>query len=270
METTVVKALKVLEALSSFDGPAPLTEIARHCGLTKSNTHRLLKTLEQNQYVLQHEPSKAYELTLRLWELGVPVYDRLDLRVVAAPELIKLARATNESVHLSVLEGGMAVYVDRVDCTHAVRAYIRIGERAPAYCVATGKAMLAFQPNSVVDRACRRMRRFTDVTVKSRKALESELAKIRAQGYVLTFGEWREGVIGIAAPIRDRSGKVSAGIGIAGPADRMRKADLDRMVGAVRRAAEQISAGLGATVSARPPVEPVSSMRRRAIGRSAR
>jgi DNA-binding IclR family transcriptional regulator len=270
METTVVKALKVLEALSVFDGPAPLTEIARQCGLTKSNAHRLLKTLVQHQYVLQHEPSKAYELTLRLWELGVPVYDRLDLRAVAAPELIKLAKATNESVHLSVLEGGMAVYVDKVDCTHAVRAYIRIGERAPAYCVATGKAMLAFQPRAVVDRACRRMRRFTDVTVKNRKALDAELARIRERGHAMTFGEWREGVIGIAAPIRDRSGAVSAGIGIAGPADRMRKADLDRMVGAVRRAAEQISAGLGASVHVRPPVETQPTIRRRASSHSGR
>ncbi len=245
METTVAKALKVLEELAAIDGAAPMTEIARRCGITKSNAHRLLKTLEQHHFVRQDPQSKAYELTLRLWELGVRVYDRLDLRAIAAPQLIKLAKATNESVHLSVLEADEAVYIDKVDSTHAVRAYIRIGERAPAYCVATGKAMLAYQPPAVVARACRRMRRFTPVTVASRKALAVELDVIRGRGYSMTFGEWREGAIGIAAPITNRSGEVVAGIGIAGPEHRMRKADSEMLVASVLRAAREISRGLG-------------------------
>ena len=46
METTVVKGLKVLENLVHGNGSRSLTEIASQCGISKSNAHRLLGTLE--------------------------------------------------------------------------------------------------------------------------------------------------------------------------------------------------------------------------------
>jgi DNA-binding IclR family transcriptional regulator len=121
METTVVKGLKMLEALALNGGPCALTDMARLCGVTKSNAHRLLKTLEECHYVRQDPKTRAYEPTLRLWELGTQVFRRLDLRIVAHAHLQALARATRESVHLSIFENGEVIYVDKVDSDHAVQ-----------------------------------------------------------------------------------------------------------------------------------------------------
>lgn len=245
METTVVKGLRILEALAMSDQPCGISELARACAITKSNAHRLLKTLEGHRYVRQDPATRAYHLTLKLWELGMRVRNNLDLRRAAAPHLRALAAATRESVHLSMLDEGEVVYVDKIDSTQAVRAYVRAGDRAPAYCVATGKAILAFQTEDVIDAASAKMKAFTPLTITEPRKLKADLARIRAQGYALTRGEWRPGVLGIAAPIRGRTGPVVGAVGVAGPIDRIKKAEIPRLIDTVLAAAGAISQDLG-------------------------
>lgn len=245
METTVVKGLRVIEALADAGGPATLTDIARVCAMTKSNAHRLLKTLEDCGYVRQDPATRSYALTLRVWSIGCRVLDRLDLRAIAAPHLQELAAATGESVHLSVLEGGEAIYVEKIDSEQIVRAYIRTGDRAPACCVATGKAMLAFQPEPVIAAALSGIRRHTANTLTDPAEMRRQLAEIRARGHALTFGEWKEGVIGIAAPVMGAEARAIAGVGIAGPEQRMREADRAAQIAAVRACAAGIARDLG-------------------------
>jgi IclR family transcriptional regulator, KDG regulon repressor len=264
METTVVKGLRMLEALAMHDGPCALTDVARLCGVTKSNAHRLLKTLEECRYVRQDPKSRAYEPTLRLWELGMRVFNRLNLRALAHPHLQVLAKATRESVHLAMYEHGEVIYVDKVESPHAVRAYIGVGDRAPAYCTATGKAILAFMPADVIDRAAQNLKRYTPNTITDPRKLKAELARIRERGYSITGGEWRPGVLGVAAPVKSPAGAVVAGIGIAGPEDRMREADVAAQAAAVIAAAEGISGELGFAGTDVPAREEAPAKRRSA------
>jgi len=273
METTVVKGLRMLEVLAVAEGPCALSDLAKICGVTKSNAHRLLKTLEDRRFVRQDPKTRAYEPTLKLWELGIQIFNRLNLRAVARPHLQSLAQATQESVHLSIFEHGEVFYVDKVDSVHAVRAYIGIGDRAPAYCTATGKAILAFLPSDVIERACRGLKRFTTNTIVDARKLKAELGRIRERGYSVTCGEWRPGVLGIAAPVKSPSGAVVAGLGIAGPEDRMREADLAVQTTAVLETAERIAHDLGLAeastkksetkAAVAPPSDVKPAMRRR-------
>ena len=251
METTVVKGLRMLEALAVNDGPCALTDMAKLCGVTKSNAHRLLKTLEECRYVRQDPKTRSYEPTLRLWELGIRVFNRLDLRALAQPHLQALAQATRESVHLSMFEHGEVIYVDKVDSVHAVRAYIGVGDRAPAYCTATGKAILAFLPADVIGQVGKTLKRYTSNTITDARKLKAELAQIRERGYAVTGGEWRPGVLGIAAPVKSPSGVVVAGVGIAGPEERMRLGKIEDWAASVVKTAENISQELG-FAAARP------------------
>jgi len=245
MEKTVVKAIRVLESLALSPRPRALGEIAAACDMTKSNAHRLLHTLSELHYVRQVPESRSYEATLRLWELGMRVFDRFDIRGVASPILQDLQERTGESVHLSIFDDGDAVYIDRIDSRQAVRAYIRIGDRVPAYCTATGRAMLSCLGEAEIAAASRDMRQHTALTVSTPEALADALAAVRDKGYALTRGEWREGVVGVAAPIRSQSGMVVAGVGVAGPAERMGEADIRNATAAVLRAATDISNALG-------------------------
>ena len=245
MEKTVVKALKVLEMLARSPGPCSLSDVAAQCEMTKSNAHRLLQTLSTCNYVRQAPETRNYETTLRIWEFGLQVYDRFDIRGVAEPFLRQLHAKTRESVHLSILDGAEVIYLDKIDSDHAVRAYIRVGERAPAYCTSTGRAMLAYMDEPAIAAASTNMRKHTEKTIPSAAALRRELAKIRETGVSLTFGEWRAGVVGVAAPVRTEFGAVVAGVGVAGPPDRMDPDDLDPFIDAVTETARGLSVALG-------------------------
>ncbi|MFO0992913.1 MAG: IclR family transcriptional regulator [Hyphomicrobiales bacterium] len=249
MEKTVVKGLKVIEALANSTSARSLTDLANECGLTKSNAHRLLRTLETCGYV-RHDPNaRAFEPTLRPWDLGNRIFNRMDLRVIALPYLEELAALTTETTHLSILDEGEVIYIGKVDSVHAVRTYVEIGDRAPAYCCATGKAMLAYMPDDVVRDVSRNMKQFTKNTIASPAKLKADLELIRNQGYSKTEGEWQAGVLGFATAIKTPSGEVAGAIGVAGPEERMRKSDLKQMVTALRAAARRIEAELKASAA---------------------
>lgn len=245
MDSTVLKAIDVLEALARAEGSRGVTEIAKEVGLTKSNVHRLLKTLESRGLVAQSAEDNRYALALRLWELGLTVIDRLDVKRVAGPYLRELGERTRETVHLSMLNDGDVVYVDKIDSPEPVRAYSRIGGRAPAYCVATGKALLAYAPDELVHAVARTLFPHTERTVRTEAQLRHELELVRARGYAINHGEWRESVWGLAAPIRQAPGRVVAAVGISGPALRLKPRRIKECTPIVVATANAISARLG-------------------------
>jgi DNA-binding IclR family transcriptional regulator len=175
------------------------------------------------------------------------------VKKAATRHIHDLMKKTNESVHLSIFVDGHVLYIDKVEGEQPVRAYSRIGDRPPAHCVATGKVLLAYQPEETVANICRSLQKFTPRTITDPNVLRKELESVRRLGYSVNAGEWRESVCGVAAPIRDWSGGVVGAVGISGPSERLKPNKLDRLGPVVMACAEQISAEL----SYRPAVAPV-------------
>jgi DNA-binding IclR family transcriptional regulator len=244
MDTTVLKALTVLETLSRSREGRGVTELSQELGLTKANCHRLLRTLIGAGYAVQDDDTKRYRLSLRMWEIGVAALDRLDLTETVHPHLQVLADAADESVQLATMDGDSIVYVDKADSRHPLRATTQVGSRVPAYCVSTGKALLAFTEHSL-DRLIYPLTAFTATTITTRARMEREVTAIRRAGYAVNRGEWREGIWGIAAPVRDGTGVPVAAVGVWGPEVRFRGPAVARLAGHVLDAAQIISVRLG-------------------------
>lgn len=245
MEKALVKGIRVLEALAAADRPLGVTELATALGLGKSAVHRPLTALAQLGYVIQDPTTGRYAASLRLWEVGSQVLGRLDLKRLAAGPMAALAQETGETVHLSILDGGDVVHIDKIECRHPIRAYSRVGGRVPAHCIATGKAMLAFQPAEAIDGAARNLKPVTAQTVTDRARLSEQLEAIRRDGVAVSSGGWQDGVDGIAAPIRDAAGHVVAAIGISGPGLRFGPRQREKFVPLVKAAASDISRAFG-------------------------
>ena len=118
-------------------------------------------------------------------------------------------------MQLAVFDAGFAVYVDKVDSPQPLKAMTSIGSRLPATVTSTGKAMLAWLLRGARS-AMAQVKRFTPLTLTRRKDIERDLEETRERGYAVNHGEFRVGVCGIAAPLRDRSGHVVAAIGVWG------------------------------------------------------
>ncbi len=245
MEQTVQKALNLLEALVRSGQPRRLTELSRQLSLTKPNVYRLLTTLSVLGYVKKDPLTSLYSPTLKLWEMGSLLVRDVDLVTVAAPRLRKLCEEARESAQLAVFDSGFTVNVDKVDSPHPLKAMTTIGSRVPATVTSSGKAMLAWMPESALDQAMAHVKRFTPFTLVKRRDVERDLEETRARGYAVNRGEFRAGVCGIGAPIRGRGGEVVASICVWGAEKNILgpyREDLARLVTA---AARDISRELG-------------------------
>ncbi|MVW72724.1 IclR family transcriptional regulator [Bordetella sp. 15P40C-2] len=246
MDKTLLKGLNVLEVMSHFDnGTYTLDQIAAEVGLTRSNTHRTLQTLAHAGYVRRDPATGCYQCTMKMFELGSRQLATMDVRRVALPYMRMLARTTHETVHLSVLDGLDVVYIDKIDSAQPLLAYSTIGGRAPAYAVATGKALLAFQEPDYLDHYMDAITPHTDATLVSLPLLKQELADVARIGYAINRGEWRGGIGGVAAPIFNGMDRAVAALGISGPLERLNKRAMSEHAAPLKRAAMEISAQMG-------------------------
>jgi DNA-binding IclR family transcriptional regulator len=246
MDKTLLKGLAVLEAATNLgDQVTSIEEFAAHVGLTRSNAHRTLQTLIHAGYIERDPDSGGFRGTMKMFELGARSLNRLDVRKIAPPFMAQLAKATRETVHLSVLEGLEVIYIDKIDSALPIRSYTTVGGRAPAYAVATGKALLAVQADDYLDQFPGRLARHTRSTIVDHAAVKRELAKSRSVGYAVNRGEWRDGVGGVAAALFDGSEKPVAALGISGPLDRLDAARMKEFGPLVVRIAMQLSKAMG-------------------------
>jgi len=217
--STVVGRLEAI--LASFDGcdhALGLSEISHRVGLPKSTVHRLANQLCAVGWLERN--SGGYRVGLKLLELGSVALQRTGLREVAFRHLHSLALRTGLAVHLGILDEGEVVYLDRVMTTR-VALPTRVGGRAPAYCTAIGKAMLAFEAPASQASALTGMRRRTDFTIVEPRALQAVLDSVRQTGIAYDREEAYRGLGCVASPIRSGE-RVIGAVSVTGPVARIR------------------------------------------------
>jgi len=241
---TLAKGLDVLEALTGVEDSS-LTELSRRLGVSGPTLFRILATLTARGYAEKHPGTGRYRATLKSWALGAQVVRRLTLRDVARPHLERLLEETREAPHLAVLEGDGVVVIERLEAPHPVRVDTYVGQRAPAHCSATGKAILAFRVGPPLGGVAP-LTRYTSTTIDDPAGLARELALVRQRGYAVNQEEWRRGVCAIAMPLRGQGGAVVASVSLTMPTERfLRNGSPRRLLKPLGRAAAAISARLG-------------------------
>ncbi|MBP6251321.1 MAG: IclR family transcriptional regulator [Rubrivivax sp.] len=245
MDKTLVKGVQLLEHLLQAGVPCGVSELARQTGLNPSNVHRTLQTWAHLGFVAQDAVSGQYHCTLRLFEWGCRVADGIDVRRAAREPLARLARETQETIHLSVLDGAEIVYLEKIDSPQPVRAYSEIGGRAPAHCVATGKALLAHGGSAALATLADPLPRPTAHTVANLAALRLQLETARRDGYAVNREEWRPGVSGLGAPVYDATGRAIAAAGLTAPTARLDEPRMHTLGRALAATAQDITRALG-------------------------
>jgi IclR family KDG regulon transcriptional repressor len=244
---TLEKGLTVLEELASAGRQGfTITELGRRLGLHRSTMHRFLTTLIKRGYVEQVDGTDCFRLGFKTLELTSALIGSLSLRDVGAPILEDLARATRETVHIVVLHDGEVVTIDRIEAEYPVTLRTQIGARRPAHCTATGKAMLAFLPNEVVDEILSRgMPALAARTITDPLVFKAQLQEVRLRGYALDDEEFADGIRCAAAPVFDFTGRVTGAISLSAPCMRVDMTRLLQLAMSVQAAAHRLSRQLG-------------------------
>ena len=240
------KAIRILECFSLRESRLPLTDIAHRVGLPLSTAHRILVALRTAGLVEQEGERESYRLGLKLLELGSMVLANMEVHREALPFIEELVRETGETVHLGVFDGSQVVSIEKIDSPHGLASNITIGKGAPAYCTGVGKALLAFQPEAVLEQICRGgLAAHTPQTITDPAKLRAEMARVRVVGYAVDNAEHQRDVRCVAAPIRNHTGNVTASLSVSGPATRIPKERITTLAARVREAAVKLSARLG-------------------------
>jgi DNA-binding IclR family transcriptional regulator len=244
--SSVAAAFRLLNAFSEEEVEIGVSALAKRLGLAKSTVHRLAVTLVGEGILEQNPENEKYRLGINLFRLGALVRQRMNLSNEAKPYLVELRELTGETVHLAILNQNQIMYVYNLESRQAIRARSDVGVRKPAYCTAEGLAMLAFQPDEVVEAVIAEgLSPRTLHTSVDQAGLRRRLAEIRQTGSAVEDEESEIGMRGIAAPVREASGAVVAAVGLAGPVQRLSKRTISGFVPSVVRTADAISARLG-------------------------
>jgi len=234
-------ALDVIETVAAAGGQAHLSEVARATGLGRSGAHKILQTLRSRGYVHQVSPRGPYSLGVAAWRLGVLTDQYAAMAAESRAALVDLTETTGETSHLATLDGAHVVYLERVETAHAVKAYGAAGDRAPAYCVATGKMLLAELTDVEVEELLpATLPIFTRTSITDREVLLRHLKHVRSQGYAENKGEWRADVNGIAVTVGAIRPEITVAVGLSAPAYRLSSAHAEEFLPALREVAGTI------------------------------
>jgi len=226
----------------------PLAELAEATALAPSTAHRLLTTLVDLGFLQQDADSRRYGAGHGLLGLVSAAEQRLaTLRAAALPHMTELAAASGETAHLTILDGGQVIFVDQVLGPGTVRMEVKVGSRMDAHVTAAGKALLAWQPDTVVDPLLEAgLQRFTPQTLTEPEVFQRELSLVRRRGWATEVEEHEMGAACVAAPIAAASGPPLASLSISGPTSRLRSGALKGLGELVRKAADGVAESMAA------------------------
>ena len=221
-------------------------DLSTSLGLNKSTVSRTMATLASEGFVYKDPESKKYRLGLSILSLSGIVNSNMDIYRESQPILNKLVETIGETAHISVLDNFEVIYLQKVDCNHPVRFLTHVGRRNPPYCTSSGKVLLAYSNEEVVETIISKgLKKFTKNTITDPDKLRVHLSKIRDTGYATSFDEFFEGVTTIAAPIFDYQGKVIAALSVVGPKQRIQTQKVPGYAKKVISSAMEISNRMG-------------------------
>ena len=241
------RALEVLEALARRRDGATLSALSQRLGSPKSSLLYLLRPMTRLGYLVRN-PDGRYRLGPAAFTLAMAALSNRELPELARPFLEDLVAKSGETALLATMAGDAeaAVYIDKVESQNPIRYGARIGERRPLYCSAIGKLLLAYLEPSRRQEYLRttRLKAFTPQTPVTRPTLRRMLDEIRSTGLSVSLDEIAEGAAGIAAPVFDRHGVVTAGLVLGATSQRVR-AEQPRLAALVMDRAHELSRVLG-------------------------
>ncbi|MFE3838783.1 IclR family transcriptional regulator [Pseudogemmobacter sonorensis] len=221
--------LNLLE-LVTFDCPRTTAQLAEAAAINRTVAHRLLNTLNERGYVSRDGKVFIPGPMLRRMAL---VADQCGIPLIARPVLAQLSAELGESIVMHRIDGDDAVVVEQaISEAEVVRVQHREGARHPLPMGASGRALLAFQPEAVIKRHLGR--------AEDPVELGRLLAATRESGIARSKNELQRGVAGLAVPLHEPAGIVRYSLAVLAPTQR--SAGLDTKVGKLVEAQRTVEA----------------------------
>jgi DNA-binding IclR family transcriptional regulator len=245
---SVRRALDIFELMLARGEALAVAEIVAALKIPKSTAYELVRTLSDAGYLERMGKEGRLFLGRKLFELGMMYRSQIDLLKEGSQVVEALRDATGETVQFSVLENDMMLVLLKEEGSHPIRIISRVGSRVPVNWAAAGRLLVS----DLDDAALQGLLKRTIVQSPSGKAvmdvekLVQQIRKFRRQGYAVEINEANDHAGCVAAPVIDATGHCVAAISVVAPEQRLDRVSRDKLIEAVRNAADGLSHRLGA------------------------
>ena len=238
------RSLRLLSLLAQEGRALPLAELSVRLGLPKVTTHRLCAQLLDGGYLARDVDERCFAVGPALRKLAFDTLNHGVVRGLRHEVLAALVTKVGETCNFTTLDGTQVLYIDRVEAQWPLRLTLDVGSHVPLHCTASGKLFLAAMPEEEREALIAQLplTRMTRQTITSAKALKAECEAIAAQGHSNDREEFIAGLIAVAVPVRDESGRTRAAIALHAPSARLSLAEAQRQLPAMRAAAARMAA----------------------------
>jgi DNA-binding IclR family transcriptional regulator len=240
------RILDLLEYLATQRDAVSLADIVASLSFPKSSAHGLVQTLVARGHVLR-DGAGRYVL-VESSRHGFPFRRHEEpLVLTARPFMEKLRDESGETVLLATMNAHCDIRrLAKCVSPHRVRYDVNLDAAIAAYCTATGRVLLAHASKDVLDHYLERVRflSYTRYTVTDPAIIRDMLVRVRRDGYAINDQEFVTGSTGIAAPVFDANGSITAALNLGAPTIRYLERR-EAMMLMLRSAADEISRALG-------------------------
>ena len=249
------RIFNAIECLAQ-NGSMGLLDLSKELNLNKTTVHRILNSLICMDYARQDPESLKYSLTFKFCGISNQILAQNNMIDLARPYIKELAEQTGETVHLVEIDGGQAVYIDKVEASRgSVRLVSMVGKSIPLYCSGVGKAMLADMSDDKIRLIwdSSNIRRLTEYTITDYSQFMDLIRQIRSNGCALDNEENELGVRCIAVSLKNYKGKPTYAISVSAPKDRMSDERIEEIRSLILNTKENLQREMGVSNSRLSP-----------------
>lgn len=193
------KGLDIIELLASASRPMAPKQISEHLNKSVSELFRMLQVLENRGYVAIAETQNGYELTNKLFSLGMSRGISKNLLDHALPAMRTLSENVLQACHIVVASDDQIVVVGQMDAPAIPSFHIRVGLRQNIVESAAGAVFYAFQRPKIRD-AWRAALQPT-VSEQDWELFEDQAYRARAKGYLMAKSHYADSITEISCPV---------------------------------------------------------------------
>jgi DNA-binding IclR family transcriptional regulator len=241
------RTILIIEAIAEKKEGLSHGDISQFLNIPKSSLTSLLSTLVDRDYVVFDKATRHYLLGPQLLRLAGRYLERMALVQLGRPIVREITGSTDESAEIAIRSGPDIVIVCKEDCTRPLKMVIQIGDRAPLYATAAGKAILANLSDDEQEEYLysARLKEITAKTTIDIDKLRRELKIIQSGAIAYSREEFNEGIIAMATPILAPGNRVAGSIVVPVPALRFSPQKEAAIEKALRQGAAALSDRLG-------------------------
>jgi len=241
------RIFQVLEFIVKNINGVSHKELSTSLGIPKSSLSALLANLVDREYLSFNHIDKRYRLGPTILSIAGQYLSSLDIVQIGQPIVRSVMMETDESTEMAIRREDKIQIICKEDCSRPIQRVIRLGDTAPIYATAAGKAILAYLSIDEIEDffSTVKMKKITNKTITDKKVLKRQIDDIRAGKLAYSYEELDEGLIAMSAPIFDLHGNVVSSIVVPIPSIRFTSKKEKKVERVLRKASVELSHKLG-------------------------